>query len=238
MELAKAPPIKELPQLPSKGTLIFVFDDAGHNLAQLEYFLNLPFPCAIAVLPKLPHSKEAANRIRKAGKEVMLHQPMQAMNLNIDPGDGAIKPGMSADAIRQTLVSNIEEISPIAGMNNHEGSLITSDEFSMKIVLQVCREKNIFFLDSRTSSKTVVPKVAAEMNFPIWERAIFLDNDKTAAAMEKQIIKGLDIAEKKGSAIMIGHVFTIELAKLLEKMYPSLKGNGFSFATISTLGNK
>ena len=50
------------------GTLIFVFDDAGHNLAQLEHFLHLPFPCTIAVLPGLRYSSESARRIRTAGK--------------------------------------------------------------------------------------------------------------------------------------------------------------------------
>ena len=59
-------PIQDLPELPSKGKLIFVFDDAGHNLEQLQYFLDLPFPCTIAVLPKLPNSIETAKRIRNS----------------------------------------------------------------------------------------------------------------------------------------------------------------------------
>ena len=78
-------PIQDLPELPSKGKLIFVFDDAGHNLEQLQYFLDLPFPCTIAVLPKLPNSRETARRIRAAGKELILHQPMQPLNHNINP---------------------------------------------------------------------------------------------------------------------------------------------------------
>ncbi len=231
----KAKPKDELPELPKKGNLVFVFDDAGHNLDQLEYFLKLPFPCTIAVIPRLRYSKEAANRIRKAGKEIILHQPMQAMNLKINPGEGAIKPGMSEQEIADTLIANINEIAPIVGMNNHEGSLMTSDETAMRVVLNVCKKKNIFFLDSRTSSKTVCPKIARELNFPIWQRAVFLDNIKTEAAMKKQIIRGLEIAEKTGTAIMIGHIVTVDLAKLLEKMYAELQNEGYSFTTITRL---
>ncbi|EMB26460.1 divergent polysaccharide deacetylase family protein [Treponema denticola] len=226
-------PIQDLPELPSKGKLIFVFDDAGHNLEQLQYFLDLPFPCTIAVLPKLPNSRETARRIRAAGKELILHQPMQALNPNINPGDGAVKPGMDREEIKKIVASNVEEIGPIAGMNNHEGSLITSDEKAMEAVLELCREKNIYFLDSRTSSKSVVPQVAKKLNMNIWERAVFLDNKKDKAYMKKQIIEGLEIASQRGEAIMIGHVFTVDLAILLKEMYSDLTKEGYTFSTIS-----
>ena len=226
-------PIQDLPELPSKGKLIFVFDDAGHNLEQLQYFLDLPFPCTIAVLPKLPNSIETARRIRAAGKELILHQPMQAVNPNIDPGEGAVKPGMNREEIKKIVASNVEEIGPIAGMNNHEGSLITSDEEAMNAVLELCREKNIYFLDSRTSSKSVVPQVAKKLNMSIWERAVFLDNKRDKAYMKKQIIEGLEIASQRGEAIMIGHVFTVDLAILLKEMYSDLTQEGYTFSTIS-----
>ena len=226
-------PIQDLPELPSKGKLIFVFDDAGHNLEQLQYFLDLPFPCTIAVLPKLPNSIETAKRIRAARKELILHQPMQAVNPNIDPGKGAVKPGMNREEIKKIVASNVEEIGPIAGMNNHEGSLITSDEEAMEAVLELCREKNIYFLDSRTSSKSVVPQVAKKLNMNIWERAVFLDNKKDKAYMKKQIIEGLEIASQRGEAIMIGHVFTVDLAILLKEMYSDLTQEGYTFSTIS-----
>ena len=226
-------PIQDLPELPSKGKLIFVFDDAGHNLEQLQYFLDLPFPCTIAVLPKLPNSIETAKRIRAAGKELILHQPMQAVNPNIYPGKGAVKPGMNREEIKKIVASNVEEIGPIAGMNNHEGSLITSDEEAMEAVLELCREKNIYFLDSRTSSKSVVPQVAKKLNMNIWERAVFLDNKRDKAYMKKQIIDGLEIASQRGEAIMIGHVFTVDLAILLKEMYSDLTQEGYTFSTIS-----
>ena len=227
-----AVPEKPKKQIPHAGTLIFVFDDAGHNLNQLEYFLRLPFPCTIAVLPGLRYSSESARRIRKAGKQVILHQPMQSVDRHIDPGPGAVTPGLSAEQIKAVVRKNLEEIWPVAGMNNHEGSLITADEAAMKAILEVVAEKRIFFLDSRTTAKSVAAKVAKEQNMTVWERAIFIDNDKNRRAMEAEIKKGLNIAKRKGSAIMIGHVFTIELAELLTEMYPKFIEEGFSLSTI------
>jgi divergent polysaccharide deacetylase family protein len=233
-----AKPEKPRKRAPYAGNLTFVFDDAGHNLDQLEYFLRLPFPCTIAVLPGLRYSSESARRIRKAGKQVILHQPMQSVDLHINPGPGAVTPGLSAEQIKNIVRKNLEEIWPVAGMNNHEGSLMTADEAAMSAVLDVVAEKHIFFLDSRTTARSVVAKVAKEKNMAVWERAIFIDNDKSRAAMETQIKKGLSIARQKGSAIMIGHVFTIELAELLTEMYPALIEDGFSLSEIAQVAQK
>ena len=233
-----AKPEKPRKRAPYAGNLTFVFDDAGHNLDQLEYFLRLPFPCTIAVLPGLRYSSESARRIRKAGKQVILHQPMQSVDLHINPGPGAVTPGLSAEQIKNIVRKNLEEIWPVAGMNNHEGSLMTADEAAMSAVLDVVAEKHIFFLDSRTTARSVVAKVAKEKNMAVWERAIFIDNDKSRAAMETQIKKGLSIARQKGSAIMIGHVFTVELAELLTEMYPALIEDGFSLSEIAQVARK
>ena len=233
-----AKPEKPRKPSPYAGNLTFVFDDAGHNLDQLEHFLQLPFPCTIAVLPGLRYSSESARRIRKAGKQVILHQPMQSVDLHINPGPGAVTPGLSAEQIKNIVRKNLEEIWPVAGMNNHEGSLITADEEAMSAVLDVVAEKHIFFLDSRTTARSVVAKIAKEKNMVVWERAIFIDNDKNRAAMEAQIKKGLSIAKRKGSAIMIGHVFTVELAQLLTEMYPTLIEEGFSLSAIAQAAQK
>ncbi len=210
-----------------------MFDDAGHNLAQLEPFLRLPFPCTIAVLPGLKYSKDAARRIRSSGKECILHQPMQAINLAMDPGPGAITAGMSRDRIREIVRKNLEEVGPVTGINNHEGSLITADREAMSAVLDVVREKGLYFLDSRTNAQTVVPTLAKERNMKLWERAVFLDNSQDATVMIEAVQNGMKIAERKGSAIMIGHIWSNQLAGILTEMYPELVSQGYSLSSIA-----
>lgn len=225
-------PEKPVPPKP-KGTLIFVFDDAGHNLKQLEPFLKLPFPVTIAVLPGLEYSQRAAERARAAGKEVILHQPMQAINLSYDPGPGAIRQGMTGDEIRAVMRKNLDEVGPVSGLNNHEGSLITSDPAAMSAVLDVVQERGIYFLDSRTIAKTAAPAVAKERNMNIWERAVFLDNIQERESIIDAVNNGLKIAERKGAAIMIGHIWSSDLAEILSEMYPELLSQGFSLSTIA-----
>ncbi|HUH45149.1 MAG TPA: divergent polysaccharide deacetylase family protein [Treponemataceae bacterium] len=219
-----------------RGSIILVLDDGGHNISQLQPFLNLPFPLTIAILPALAYTKESASLTRKAGKEVMLHQPMQAINLSVDPGPSAILPNMTEAEIRAILQKNVSEIAPIVGMNNHEGSLITADANAMSVVLDFCRDNALLFLDSRTNVETKVSFVAKEKKMQIWERNIFLDNTPDTDDITSMFQSGLEIAEKNGSVIMIGHVWSgSHLAQILDELGKKAIQDGFVFTTLSAL---
>jgi polysaccharide deacetylase 2 family uncharacterized protein YibQ len=224
------------PKIPveNKGTLVFIIDDAGNNLRELEPFLRIPFPFTIAVLPGLPYSAEAAKRIRESGKEVILHQPMEAIG-GQDPGPGAIYSGMGADEIRAVLSRNIDEIGPVAGMNNHQGSKITMDKEAMRTILAFCEEKNICFIDSRTTADTVVPEVAKQMGVKIAERNIFIDNEQNKDAMLRYITSGLTRAQRNGSAVMIGHTWSPDLAPLLAERFPYFIEEGYTLKAASDI---
>ena len=159
---------------------------------------------------------------------------MQAVNASVNPGPGAIKPEMSDSEIKCILFQNVTEIAPIAGMNNHEGSAITADAEKMAVILQFCSQEGIYFLDSRTNVDTKVPYVAGELGYSYYERNIFLDNEKTTANALKELKKGLDLANKNGSVIMIGHIWSADfLPAFLQDVYPELKEKGYTFSTVS-----
>jgi polysaccharide deacetylase 2 family uncharacterized protein YibQ len=229
-------PLQTLPaQIPlHKGTIALVMDDAGNNLHELDAFLAFPGNLTIAVLPGLPYSAEAARRIRAAGKEVILHQPMEAIG-GQNPGPEAISTNMTDAEIRAIIEKNLAEIGQVAGMNNHQGSKVTMDERVMEIILTICHDKGIYFLDSRTTADTVAPLIAGRKGTKIWERDVFLDNIQERSAMIRSFHDGLQKAEKKGGAIMIGHVWSSELAATLEELYPELIEQGFSLSTISKI---
>lgn len=237
-----APPVApspkyDIPEAVAGAKLVFVIDDGGYSTENLRRYTSLPFPIAVAVLPRLPHSKECAEIVRVSGKEIMLHQPMQAQNLSLSPGDGAILPDMNTREVYQTVVENIEEIGPVAGMNNHEGSLITSDGIKMGAVMDAVYDEGIYFLDSRTTAQTRAPAAALERGIEILERDIFIDDEAERSSMLTQILRGLDVANRKNHAIMIGHVDKSAkiLPDLLIDMYPYLTEKGYTFAFPSEL---
>ena len=224
-----------MPKVPAKkvADVYIVLDDGGHNLNHLQPFLNLDIPLTIAVLPELAYSKESALRIKNSGKTLILHQPMQAISLSTDPGPSAIMPGMSAEQIRNLLTKNLDSLGIKIGLNNHEGSLITADSNAMKVVMEICKERGMFFLDSRTNSQSVCKSVASEYGVKLYERNIFLDNTPNQDDMIAMFKSGIEYAKKNGSVVMIGHVWSGKnLADVLQKMYDEFTPQGFIFGEL------
>lgn len=237
-EKSSLPQKYDIPISKNHAKIAFVIDDAGLNVNNLKRYTSLPFALTIAVLPRLSHSKDCAYVVRSSGQELILHQPMQSVNLNLNPGDGAITPEMSTFEIAQTIKQNLDEIGPnVKGMNNHEGSLISANVIKIGTVLDVALERNIYFLDSRTNVETKAPQAALERDMKIYERDIFIDNVLDKNSMLKEILKGLEIANRKGRVIMIGHVDKSVniLPSLLNELYPYLREKGYVLCSVSEL---
>lgn len=226
-----------VPPARNGATLVLVLDDAGRSAENVRRYTALPFPLTVAVLPRLPQSRACADVARSAGKEVILHQPMQAMNPRLDPGEGAIRAAMGGAEIATVIQENLAELGPgIVGMNNHEGSLITADAVRIGMVLDVCRERGIYFLDSRTTAETKAPQAALERDMAIFEKAgPYIDNEIDRDKMLARLYETLAYANEHGRAVVIGHVDkSVDiLPALLAELYPHLAAQGYRFATPS-----
>lgn len=239
LKTEKQVPAFKIPPAKNKATIVLVIDDAGLNVENTKKYASLPFPITIAVLPKLSHSKECAQVVHDFGKELILHQPMQSLNKNLDPGPGKITVDMSFSQIESVINENLRELGPfVKGMNNHEGSQVTEDIIRIGAVIDVCQQNGIYFLDSRTTPNTKAPQAALERDIEIFEKSgPYIDNVVDRNAMVEEMYKALDIANKNGKTIIIGHVDKSAnvLPQLLLEMYPHIVKAGYSFATPSML---
>ena len=224
-----------IPKAKNNAKLVIVIDDAGLSAENCLKYAELPFPLTIAVLPRLRDTKSCAKLIQQYGQEMILHQPMQSLNHNLDPGPGRITVDMTTYEIAQTVKQNLDELGPyVKGLNNHEGSEVTSNVIKIGTVLDVCQERGIYFLDSRTTAATQAPQAALERDMTIFEKSgPYIDNEISRTAMLNQIYKSLEAANKNGSAIIIGHVDKSVkiLPALLREMYPELKQAGYVLTT-------
>ena len=213
-------------------TLIIVIDDAGYNINQLEPFLALPFPLTIAVLPGVDHSAESARLAAAAGKEVVLHQPMEALG-GQNPGPGAITLDMDTRTAETLLAANLDSLPQAVGVNNHMGSAVTRNRGLMKAVLELVKARGIYYLDSLTAPGTATAELSAEVSIPLWERDVFLDNSGDRQSILRSLDEGKKLASSRGAAVLIGHVWSAELAQTLMDIYPRLVEEGYSLSTIS-----
>tara|TARA_Y100000588_G_scaffold219264_1_gene233186 strand:- start:618 stop:1469 length:852 start_codon:yes stop_codon:yes gene_type:complete len=213
--------------------IVLVIDDFGYrNDSVSDRFLNLPVPITCAVLPGHSQSASIAKKAIKSGKEVIIHMPMESSVSMTGEDEFKLKVGMTSEEIEWRLNEALKEIPEAVGINNHQGSKATTNGKVMGVVASVLKNKNKFFLDSRTSSKTVGEKTMRSVGVLTARRHIFLDNDLNIDNISKQLDKLVALSQKKGMAIGIGHVKANTL-KVLEREIPILLERGFEFKFVS-----
>ena len=218
---------------PSSARLAIVIDDLGNSLQAGLNAIALPADVTFAVMPHRKHSKRLAQRAARLGKDVILHAPMSTIN-GLKLGPGALNEALSESEFKTKLAFSLESIPFAKGMNNHMGSQLTTNPVAMMWVMEVLKEKQLFFLDSRTSAKSVGFTTAQTMGLPSASRDIFLDNEINIEHIHRQFKKAIAVAEKYGSAIAIGHPYKTTIS-YLEHVLPQLTGTHISVHKISDL---
>ncbi|WP_258167938.1 MULTISPECIES: divergent polysaccharide deacetylase family protein [Paenibacillus] len=221
---------------PDKKVAIII-DDFGNGQGGTEEMLSLPIKLTVAIMPFLPTSKADAELAHKQGHDVIVHMPMEPKQGNPKwLGPGAITSNMSNEEIRQRVEEAIDNVPYAVGMNNHMGSKITGDERIMSIVLEVCRERGLFFVDSKTNYHSVVGKLAVQMGMPPVANNIFLDDRHTVSHVSKQMKAVETWASEHQNCVTIGHV-GVQGKKTAEAIRQSITGmqNSVSFVGISDL---
>lgn len=222
--------------IPTTGKRLFVvIDDGGLVFEETEQFLHLPMPLTIAVLPHQKQTDWVVDAIRKhPGKEMILHQPMEATGGN-NPGPGAIYNDTDPADVPRILSENHATVPGVVGMNNHMGSRTTENEAVMAAVLRYCRENGLFFLDSKTAYNSVVSRVAAREGMHVEERHVFLDIQHDREGIQRAWDSTVAKADEHGYAIAIGHVWSTPTADVLRDSYDDLIKRGFTFHLLSEL---
>ena len=214
-------------------TISIIIDDLGNNLGNGQRAINLPGAMTYAILPHSPYSHRLAEQAHRSGKEVMLHMPMDNTH------DRALGPGgltVKQDRVHyeQRLQQAIAATPYISGINNHMGSRLTANPERMQWLMQSLKNYPLYFVDSRTSARSVAATTASNHQIPTLERDIFLDHEPNIAFIDKQFKRLIQIARKKGSAVAIGHPYPSTL-NYLEGVLPRLNDMGIRLVTPSNL---
>jgi polysaccharide deacetylase 2 family uncharacterized protein YibQ len=218
-----------------KGTrLAIIIDDMGNDREADDALIALPFSLTISVLPHKPLSAEIANQAARHDDEVMLHLPIQADSVASPAEAIELRVGMPSEEVRSVLAGMLETVPHVTGVNNHEGSAGTADPALMDELMPALRDRNLFFIDSRTTASTVAADAARKYGVRTASRKVFLDDSLDAAAIRGQIELAEHDAEHDGDAIAIGHPHPETIAVLREEL-PHVKAAGIRLVFASEL---
>lgn len=226
----------EPPPLPA-GRLALVIDDLGHNLdAVTRRAIQLPAPVTYAILPERGLSRRVLTEVRRAGKQALLHMPMEPeAGSPVGPGEPAIRDGMESSEIRAAVARSLDGLPGVVGVNNHMGSRATRSRSAMDAVMEEIRVRGLIFLDSRTTPMTVAHLAATARGIPNLRNDLFLDVDtEDPAEIRRRLERLLEIARERGWAIGIGHVHPNTIA-VLEEFLPTVDPADVELVPLSEL---
>lgn len=231
-----SPPKAALPPPPGKGGRVaIIVDDLGRGLKQARQLLAIKQPVTFAILPIEPHAEEVARMAHAAGREVMLHAPMEPQGYPVvDPGDDALLINQSGEALRGQMKALLARVPHVAGINNHMGSRFTEDGRAMAVIMAELRENGLFFVDSLTSSRSVGSATARQAGVPTLRRDVFLDNVAEVEAIVREIRRLADKSRRNGYAVGICHPYPETLSALQQEL-PRLAAQGVKFVTVAEL---
>jgi polysaccharide deacetylase 2 family uncharacterized protein YibQ len=205
----------------AKNRVAIVIDDMGYSLEALQEICDLNIPITVSILPLSPLAQETARTANERGLEVMLHLPCESVNHQEGDNEtfGFIHSGMSNEEVRILTEDFLGRVPFIKGVNNHMGSKITQNERIMRAILELLAERNLFFLDSRTTANSIAYDLAKQMGLRSAYRNIFLDSTVGVDFSAEQVIELLVVSPKTGKAVGIGHPFPETLRALKENIH-------------------
>ena len=214
--------------------IALVIDDAGVDQKRTARTIGLPGPLTISFLTYAPALKRQTRAARTAGHELMVHVSMEPSSKSVDPGPRVLLTGMAEDEVLARLRWGLARFSGYVGINNHMGSRFTSAPAGMRVVLAEVKRRGLFFLDSRTSLKSVGRQLAIESKTPFAERNVFLDHDPRRAVIERQFKLLEREARGRGYAVAIGHPRDATLDALADWL-PTVAEKGFRLVPMSAI---
>jgi len=224
-----------------KGLVAFVIDDWGYNKRNIDLALEIDRPLTISILPNLRYSKYVAQKFMKVNNvcDIILHLPLESKS-NRAAERGTIRSNMEQEMITTILEDEINSVPGLIGVSNHQGSKVSEDERTMKIVLGELKKRELFFLDSVTTSKSVCADIARDIKLRFAKRDIFLDlTDQADLEDFESYIRGqvqelASVALKQGRAIGVGHNKKITL-KVLKDLIPDMEKKGIKIVPLKEL---
>lgn len=230
-----SPTPRPQPAPDARGRLAILLDDVGQKLDLVPAAAVLPKEVGFAILPFLPKSAESAEALHGAGHEIWLHLPMEPENYPANnPGPGAILMSMSTNQLRVAVHDALDNIPYAVGVNNHMGSKVTADLKTMTWIMQELKIRDMAFIDSRTTTRTVAEDAAAGQGVLTNRRHVFLDNQRDRAAIRQQLEEAVRRCRLEGEIIAIGHLDQVTI-EVLAKELPGLAKRGADLVRPSRL---
>ena len=218
------------------GHMAIIIDALGSGHGKLaQQFLRINKPLTFALVPWQSESVRLASEAIRHHQEIIVHLPMEPKSYpRISPGKRAVLVNQTEQRNRRVVQEALAVLSDAQGVKNHMGSRATENRDVMRVVLDEVKRSGKYFIDSRTSNRSIAHSFARQLGIrsaASWGFLDAIDNQERIATM-------LDLASyaalEHGPVIVIGHARPNTLA-VLQQNLDRLILRGIQLVHVSTL---
>ena len=101
--------------------IAIIIDDLGYHLTNGKRAIELPGTITFSILPGSPRARFLANHAHAAGKEVLLHLPLQAYSADQSIEPSEINLDMSQAGVELAFTQALNAVPHVVGINSHRG---------------------------------------------------------------------------------------------------------------------
>lgn len=215
--------------------MAIIIDDIGYKKAEALELMRLDAALTFAVLPGGPYSRDLASQAARRRREVLLHLPLEPDTdlEGVFPED-ILKVDLPKAELKARLRDALTQVPQAVGVNNHMGSRFTQDPEAMRTLLTELADRELFFVDSRTTPDTVGVEVARNLGLASAQRDIFLDDDQQYETTINQLEAARRLALERGHVVVIGHPYESTVQALRDTL-PRLQAEGIEIVGVSDL---
>jgi len=227
-----APPEPEIPVAPLRR-ICLILDDFGYNLGpEVLRVLKTDPGINVAILPNLRYSRQTMEIARRWNHEILIHAPFEGSSYATE--EEFIRKGDPPERIWGLLEKWHRSLPSAVGINNHQGSVATVHEPTMRVVMRFLKENRMLFVDSWTGHSPVSLDTARAMGVPSGARIVpFLDNEGTEEEVRRNFQLLLEKASTRTIPIGIAHITKANTRRVLLDVVPKLKSMGYQLAPVS-----
>lgn len=217
-----------------------VVDDFGAiGGSLLDGFLSLDDAVCFAIFPDEVNSQSTMHRATRQGRETLIHVPMEPIGYpSVNPGKNAVLVQHGEAQIVKMLDGFIADLPDAIGINNHMGSLATTDADIMQVVMNTLKKHNKAFLDSRTTNVSVAYQTAQKSHIRAFRNDLFLDSPNISqSTMDAKLNQIIQMSASNKHIIAITHCHNEDKLDYLKSFISRLKKAGFSLVPLSEHGS-
>ena len=214
---------KKFTKKSKRAKLVIIIDDISHKY-QLETIKKLPFKVTPSIFPPTKMNMQSF-KLARGLKHFMVHLPLESNSRQMNKIYKIIHINDSKAKILKR-VKEIRKYFPNAKyINNHTGSKFSANYKASKGLYKALIDNGFIFVDSRTSKNTKFKKIAKEYGKRYLKSDLFIDNKLSLSAIKQKIKEGVNLAKKRGYAVIIGHPHpqTLKALKQSAKLINSVK---------------